>query len=168
VPADSVQADQLWEAMQDSLRRHRFQLDRVDRRAGVMTTLPEGSQHFFEIWRKDVATRTDWWAATLNPIRRWVEASISPGEDGLTKLVVVVHKERLSSPDRQFNNSGAAFQYFAESLPSTTGLARVTAADDRWLDLGRDPAMEDRLLHDMLNGAGLEPVAASETHHNGA
>ena len=72
-----------------------------------------------------------------------------------TQLEVAVHKQRFSSPDRQFNSTGAAYQYFGDSLPATTGEPRVTAADDRWLDLGRDPAMEDRLLQAILERAHL-------------
>src|SRR3990172_3469060 len=151
VTEPSEHADQLWEAVQETLRRGRFQIDRVDRAAGIVTTLPEASQHFFEFWRHDVDTPRDAWEATLNPMRRWVEVSLTRADDGpWTQLAVVVHKERLSSPDRQFNSSGAAYQYFGESLPSTTGKSRVTAKDDRWLDCGRDPAMEDYLLRAIL------------------
>ncbi len=157
IASDSPQADQLWEVVQDTLRRHRFRLDRVDRRAGVITTIPETSQHFFEFWRHDVDTWSDLWEATLNPIRRRAEVSLTANEDeqAWEQICVVVHKEQLSSPDRQFNSTGAAYQFFGDSLPSTTGLARVTAEHDRWLDVGRDAAMEDRLLRLMLAGAGL-------------
>jgi hypothetical protein len=157
----SEQADQVWEAIQETLRRHRFRLDRVDRRAGVITTVPEMSQHFFEIWRKDVATRHDLWEATINPVRRWVEVRVSGDqEESWGRLAVAVHKQRLSSPDRQFNSTGAAYQYFGNSLPSTTGLGRVTPEHDCWLDLGRDAAMEDYLLERILYRAGmpLEPI----------
>lgn len=155
----SEQADELWEAIQETLRRHRFRLDRVDRSAGVVTTMPEMSQHFFEFWRHDVDTRADFWEATFNPIRRWVEVSVSRGDDNAwNELGVVVHKERFSSPDRQFNSTGAVYQYFADRLPSTTGLVRVTAEHDRWIDLGRDPAMEDYLLRSILERAALETI----------
>ena len=153
----SAEADQLWGSIQDTLRRHSFALDRVDRRAGVVSTMPETSQHFFEFWRHDVETRRDSWEASLNPIRRWVEVSVARGDDETwAGLSVMVHKERLSSPDRQFNSTGAAYQYFGDNLPSTTGLARVTAEDDRWLDVGRDSAMENHLLRVILRGAGIE------------
>ena len=156
VAKPSDQADQLWEAVQETLRRHCFQLDRVDHRAGAITTLPEISRHFFEMWRHDVETRDDFWEATLNPIRRWVEVTLSrEDQQSWGKLSVAVHKERLSSPDRQFNSTGAAYQYFGDSLPSTTGLIRVTKGHDRWLDLGRDPAMEDYLLRAILSRAGI-------------
>jgi len=156
----SEQADQLWEAVQETLRRGRFQLDRVDRQAWVITTLPEASQHFFEFWRHDVDTRRDAWEATLNPMRRWVEVSLTREGDGpWAQLAVVVHKERLSSPDRQFNSSGSAYQYFGEGLPSTTGKSRVTAKEDHWLDCGRDPAMEDYLLRKIMEPPAKSPVS---------
>ncbi len=153
----SPQADRLWEAVQETLRRHRLRLDRVDRRGGVITTLPEISQSLLEFWRHDVDTMPDLWEATLNPLRRWVEVSVRRGDDNAwNELAVMVHKERLSSPDRQFNSTGAAYQYFGDSLPSTTGMVRVTPEDDVWLDLGRDPAMEEYLLRAILERAGLE------------
>lgn len=162
----SEQADELWEAIQETLRRHRLELDRVDHRAGVITTMPVTSQHFFEFWRHDVDTWPDLWEATLNPIRRWVEVTLTRGEDHrMNRLAVAIHKQRLSSPDRQFNSTGAAYQYFGDSLPSTAGLVRVTAADDVWLDQDRDPAMEEHLLRAILERAGVEfgpqPSAAS-------
>jgi len=151
----SAQADRLWEAAQDTLRRHRFRLDRVDRCAGIITTMPETSQTLFEFWRHDVDSWPDLWEATLNPLRRWVEVIVTRGENNTwNELAVVVHKERFSSPDRQFNSTGAAYQYFGDNLPSTTGMMRVTPEHDVWLDQGRDAAMEEYLLGAILERAG--------------
>lgn len=151
----SPRADRLWDAIQETLRRHRFELDRVDRRAGVITTMPETSQALFEMWRHDVDTWPDLLESTVNPLRRWVQVTLVPDDDTDETLHVVVHKERLSSPDRQFNSSGAAYQYFAGRLPSTTGAVRVTEKETTWIDIGRDPAMEEHLLHAILTRAGL-------------
>lgn len=152
----SNQSEVLWEAIQETLRRGRFRLDRVDRHAGIITTMPETSRQFFEVWRHDVDTREDLWESTLNLIRRRVHVNVDREEDGRsTGLSVAVYKERFSSPDRQFNSTGAAYQFFGDRLPSTTGQAKVTSADDRWLELGRDPAMEDYLLRAILERAGM-------------
>ena len=77
--------------------------------------------------------------------------------------MVRVYKQRLSSPDRQFNSSGAAYQFFGDSLPSTTGKAIRPEVDDRWIDLGRDHALEDALLKSILSRAGKGSVASRET-----
>lgn len=157
----SSEADGLWESVQETLRRHRFRLDRVDRRAGVVTTYPVTSQHFLEFWRHDVDTMPDLWEASWNPLRRWVRIELNPANVvAWSELTVFVHKQRLSSPDRQFNSTGAAYQFFGYSLPSTTGAVRVTPEEDRWLDMGRDAAMEDRLLRAIMNRAGL-PMSES-------
>jgi hypothetical protein len=164
VAVESAEADRWWEAAQELLRRRGFRLDRVDRRAAVITTLPEVSQHWFEFWRRDVATATDYWQATLNPVRRWAEirftSASGEGESASaiwTDVAIVVHKERLTCPDRQFNCSAAAYQFFGESLPSTTGAIKVTVEEDRWLAEGRDAALETRLLQDLW---GLNDQAA--------
>lgn len=152
----SVRADEVWDAIEETLRRNRFRLDRTDRRAGVITTMPETSQHFFEFWRHDVDTRPDFWEATLNPLRRWVEVNVTRGEEGRwTGLALVVHIERFSSYDRQFNSTGALYEYFGDTMPATTGLTPESAPQDRWLDLGRDRAMEEYLLRAIRGRAGL-------------
>jgi len=159
----SAEADHLWASVQETLRRQQFQLDRIDRTAGVITTKPETSRHFFEFWRKDVATARDAWEATVNPLRRWVEVRLAPGEDeSWNEISVLVHKERLSSPDRQFNSTGAAYQYFGESLPSTLGQHRVTAQLDRWYDVGRDPAMEDHLLREITEACAAVEASRAQ------
>lgn len=158
VEASSPRAEVLWTSALDTLRAQGLRLDRVDRRAGVITTLPESSQHFFEFWRHDVDTAPDFWEATMNPFRRRVDVNIVRSDDGRwTELAVIVSKQRFSSPDRQFNSTGEAYQYFGNQLPSTTGLAHVTSEHDEWLDLGRDPAMEEYLLRAILRRAESHP-----------
>lgn len=151
----SEQADRLWNAAIDTLRQRRFVLDRVDRSAGVITTLPETSQHLTEPWRKDVYTWRDLAESTLNPLRRWVEVRFAMDEGTWHAIEVIVHKERLSAPDRQFNNSGAAYAFFGYSLPSTTGLAKITPAQESWVNIGRDEHGEAHLLSAILACAGL-------------
>jgi len=152
----SQEADATWTAIQDTLRQNYMPLDRVDRRAGIITTTPVMSQHWFEFWRGDVATREDALESSVNPIRRWVEVTVAmDNARNWTQVSVAVHKQRLSSPDRQFNNSGAAYQFFGESLPSTVGDPKVTAADQHWIDAGTDPALEEFLLKKMLENTGI-------------
>ena len=142
--------DDVWEVVQEVLRRQGWRLDRLDREAGLMTTLPETSQHFFEVWRKDVNTRPDFWEATMTPVRRWAQVQVSTAGAG-SEVLVTVHKEQLSSPDRQFNSSGAAYQYFGTSLPSTAG-KKITPEDDRWVGRGRDSAMEQYIMGAIMEG----------------
>ncbi len=147
--------DRLWSAAKETIRRQGYQLDRVDRNAGVISTLPEVSQQLFEFWRHDVDTPKDLWESAFNPIRRRVDMTMQSNQDqpGLMKLEVVVTKQRISSLDRQFNSTIAAYQYFGNDLPATTGQQQTTQVDEKWIDLGRDPAMEDYLLRQILHRA---------------
>ncbi len=153
----SDRAERLWQAAGDAVRSHGFTLDRTDWREGVITTLPETSSSIFEFWRHDVQTNEDLWESTVNPIRRWIEVRVDPDDSGFWRaLTIVVHKQRLSSLDRQFNSTGAAYQYFGDSLPSTTGSASVSSDNAQWIDIGEDPALAERLLTFIWEHARLE------------
>ncbi|GJM26151.1 MAG: hypothetical protein DHS20C16_25660 [Phycisphaerae bacterium] len=153
--ADQTQLSDLLETCEDVLRDQGFRIDRVDRRAGVVTTYPETSKHFFEVWRKDVATSYDFWEASLNTIRRSVEIQAEPDlAKGETRMTLKVKRERFSAPDRQFNNSIAAFQFYGDALPSVSTGERVTRADVEWIEDGRDLAMEELLINKIAARAG--------------
>ncbi len=147
--------DRLWAAAKETIRRLGYRLDRVDRRAGVISTLPEMSQQLFEFWRHDVDTPQDLWESAFNPIRRRVDIAMrtSLDEPGQMTLEVIVTKQRISSLDRQFNSTIAAYQFFGSGLPATTGQQQSTQVVDKWIDMGRDPAMEDYLLRQILQRA---------------
>lgn len=195
VAFDSPESDRLWNAAREVLRDHRFTLDRVDRRRGVITTMPETSQGVGEFWRSDVATREDLWESTLNAMRRTVTirfvgadpddaAGASAGSSATrelpgggaaslgaearewTSIEVVVRRERFASKERQFTSTGAVYQVFGSQLPSISGEA-LTEADDRWVDKGRDPAMEERIIEEILEVAGLSCCAKHSSAGSG-
>ena len=146
--------DALFEACLDTLRAQRFKLDRVDARAGIITTFPITSQQAFEFWRKDVHTAYDLMEATLLTIRRRVEIQLLREGDALPhELVVSVYRERFSTPDRQYNTSAAAFRVYSRSLPSTAGRRIVPERDNAWLPAGRDGVLERRLIDEITEHA---------------
>lgn len=155
VEQDASAASAFWEGVEETLHDRGFELDRVDRRAGVITTLPVTSQQFFEFWRHDVDTREDLWEATFNSIRRRVEVTVSRGDGGAwSDVSVVVYKQRYSAPDRQFNSTGELYEYFGTALPTTTGEIDVGTERDRWIDIGRDPAMAAYVLDRIIKRTG--------------
>lgn len=79
----------------------------------------------------------------------------APGVPSQLRMEVRVVKEQLSRPDRQFNQSGALFQFFGSELPATTGQPRLGPEDERWIDRGRDRAMERYWMETILRRAGL-------------
>ncbi|MEE9293362.1 MAG: hypothetical protein V3W34_00140 [Phycisphaerae bacterium] len=165
-PEAAVSRDEfpnVWQAATNVLRRQRFKLDRTDRRAGLITTRPVGSQHFFEFWRDDVATSRDFWEATLCSVRRRVMVKIDRDQhDKMCLVTVMVRKERFSTPERQVTNSATAALFLSNELPDVGSGQPIGDDDTRWQDLGRDPALERRLRELILREAsstGLVGVA---------
>ncbi|MBN1512724.1 MAG: hypothetical protein JXB13_11980 [Phycisphaerae bacterium] len=161
--AGPEQSAMLWETCQDVLRQNRFALDRVDRPAGVITTYPTTSQQFFEFWRHDVNTAYDLADSSLSTVRRQARVDVTPAESDANKMrvSVVVRVQRLSSPERQFNNSATVLQCFGDELPGEAGQQRLTRADDYWIDLGRDAAMERYLLDRIIRDGSYVELASS-------
>lgn len=162
--------DAIWSSLREALHDEGFRLALVDRFNGRVTTEPVVSQHFFEFWRRDVATPEDWCQATLNPIRRRVEVILPPPADGAqeVELQVTVHKERLFSPERQFNESGAFFQFFGYALPSVAGGGELHPKTDRWIPVGEDAAMAQVYLAAILKRASVVPASPSVTQNPSA
>ncbi len=154
--ADTGGYDRVWESCQEVLRRHRFELDRVDRRGGVITTHPVTSQSFFEFWRHDVDTAFDLMESTLRAVRRQAIVRItSDPDDAVSRLEVTVRRSTLASPERQFNGSSSALRVFGEGLPGVRGEPYMSRKDNYWIDDGRDAAMERRLLERIIKRAGI-------------
>jgi hypothetical protein len=159
------QRDTLWDAAQVVLREHHFRLDRVDRRAGLISTTPQTSQHAFEFWRKDTDTAHDFLEASLRTVRRSVEVAVSPAEvnagedeavaDAADAMVTVtVRREYFCTPERQFNSSIAALRMFGNELPRADTGERIIPTDTYWIDAGRDLALERYLLGEILRRGG--------------
>jgi hypothetical protein len=151
---DTDDYDVLFETCLEVLRVHGYKLDRVDQRAGLITTFPITSQQFFEFWRDDVETAYDVMEASLLTIRRRAEIQVLGEAEGSDhRLVVSVYREKLSTPDRQYNSSAAAFRVFSRTLPSTAGKTIVPERDDVWLPAGRDGLLERRLIREITGRA---------------
>jgi len=166
VPDDAA-FDRLWESCQEELRLHRFPLDRVDRRAGLITTFPVTSQSLFEFWRHDVDTPFDLLESSLRTVRRTATVQIGPGrgegeevlDSAGARVIVTIHRETFATPERQFNSSSAALRVFSEELPGVRGEPFFTKEDDYWIDDGRDAVMEERLLGRILRRAARTDTA---------
>ena len=162
---DDTQMDRLWDAARQVLLNHRFELDRVDRRRGLISTLPVTSQGCLEFWRHDVDTAYDLLEATLRTVRRSAVVQVDR-QAGATvaEVTVTVRRETFATPERQFNNSASSLRIFGDSLPGVQGERLLTREDDYWIDGGRDGAMERRLLERILLRAALpaEPGVVTE------
>lgn len=76
------------------------------------------------------------------------------------RLSVQVQKLRYSAPDRQITTASGALGLFDKKIPTTEGLRAARDRSAHWIPLGRDAALEDYLLLEIvgLRGAGIEPA----------
>jgi hypothetical protein len=152
---DDVQP--LWDTALAVLIKHDFRPDRQDRTAGIITTHPTTSQQWHEPWRQDVADKYSLAEASLHTIQRQATVRFTrnaqaqrPAAENWT-IEVQVDVYRLSVPEYQITSSSSAIRSFNADLPTVTGEKVADArAARRWVPLGRDGEMEERLLSRIL------------------
>ena len=84
----------VWDASSDVLIDYRFSIDRLDRRAGIISTDPQASKHFFELWRRDKTTRKGALENTVQPLYRVASVKITKGDDGNYSPCVTIFVSR--------------------------------------------------------------------------
>ncbi|MCK4602216.1 MAG: hypothetical protein KAU28_07105 [Phycisphaerae bacterium] len=128
----------LWQASQEVLGEYYFTLDRLDRRAGVITTEPITGKHFFEFWRHDAAGNFDLAEGTIQTIYRIAKVTIRPVAGGAAyQAAVEIRVERSDQLTSQVTSTSEAYDMFI--LP---GAGRERAK--YLLDYGRDELGEER------------------------
>lgn len=110
---EQAQYNAAWDATLETLRAYNFDVDRQDRRAGVVTTLPLLGQHWFEFWRKDAATAYDLAESSIHRIYRTATVQIAPtGDDRGYAADVTVRVSRSSAAQRRVGSTGEAYGMF--------------------------------------------------------
>lgn len=152
----------LWDTALAVLIKHDFRPDRQDRTAGVITTHPTTSKQWHEPWRQDVADSYSLGEASLHTIQRQATVRFirnsattqpvgAPATAENWSIDVQVDVYRLSVPEYQITSSSSAIRAFNADLPTVTGEKVADARGARrWVPLGRDGAMEERILSRIL------------------
>ncbi len=122
---------------------------------GRIETAYQGGATWLEPFRKDSVGSFNRWESTFQTIRRSAVVRVIPDANGyLVEVVVQKEIEDLPHPERA--TAGAATFLNNESLPTQrAGDVSRTISSPRWLPLGRDPALEAKILADVharLNG----------------
>ena len=144
-PADR---DLLFDAAGDTLRQYRFELDRQDRLAGMITTFPDTSASWFEFWRVQPTPAYYWAESNLQTIQRQATVQLRPTEQvDLLELDVQVDRYRYGLEERQIDNAAAAMRLFSSAAPTASGqMERAEDSGHRVL-LGRDAQLERKLIN---------------------
>ena len=122
---------------------------------GCIQTVPLTGATVLEPHRKDSVGSFNRWESTFQSIRRRATVRVIPDANGYL-VEVIVEKELEDLPKPEKGTAGTAVFQSELSLPSKR-LEEVSRTRQSmcWISLGRDPALEQRMLADIharLNG----------------
>lgn len=176
LPLPPVDRDVLWTNLVDVVDDY-FQIEREQRVQQVGNVLTEGridtypvvGATIFEPWRGDSANLQERWEATLQSIRRRATLRVVPTGEGylvdvlvLKELEDVPRPEHATAPSASLRNDSALWRFTVPPL----GQAPTAG----WILLGRDPALEQRIIDQLqarfmrmsIAPARLPPVPAPQ------
>jgi hypothetical protein len=123
---------------------------------GRIETAYQGGASWLVPFRKDSVGSFNRWESTFQTIRRKALVRVMPDANGFA-VEVIVEKELEDLPHPERAMAGAAAFRFDQSLPSDRAQeVGRTFSSERWLPLGRDAALEAKMLADIqarLHGA---------------
>jgi hypothetical protein len=127
---------------------------------GRIETVPQVGATWLEPHRRDSVGNFNRWESTFQTIRRRAVVRVIPDATGYL-VEVIVEKELEDLPKPEHATAGAATFRNDGSLPSRR-LEQIgrTQASPRWIQLGRDPPLEQRILadiHSRLSGVNVRP-----------
>ncbi|MBS0190951.1 MAG: hypothetical protein U0573_03525 [Phycisphaerales bacterium] len=155
VPAD--QYGPTFSAAREVLHSYRFTLDRIDARAGIITTRPKSSSGFFTPWDTEQSTISQEWEDTINHELRSVQVSFAPlveipekpqtagprtgrdiNADLLehpleTQMAVTVKVDRVEQFGWRYNTKSVHLATLSENPALASNRTEVPMADDEYL-----------------------------------
>jgi hypothetical protein len=127
---------------------------------GRIDTLPQIGATLLEPHRRDSVGRYNRWESTFQTIRRRGTVRVIPDAQGYL-IDVMVEKDIEDLPHPEHSTAGAAtFRNDSSITNEYDQPASPTRLAGNWILLGRDPALEQRILADIQ--ARLSPQAAPQ------
>ena len=154
----------VWEQMVDVVDDY-FKIEREDRvrvvgdvvTEGRLETHPRVGSTWLEPWHADSASREEKLESTLQTIRRRAILTVRPAEGGyLIDVAVFKEREHLHRP--QFSTAGSATFRHDTSIQRFDSRARPGPVTLGWIPIGRDPALEQRIIAQLLQRFGSLPI----------
>ena len=152
IAIEQASFDQVWVACLDSLEDRGLEVDRQDRRFGLIVSEPTVGQQAFEFWRKDAVSSDDVMLSSLHTIRRVVAIQVTTQGPMEFEVRVEAQAQRASIASDQLDNAAEAFELVRKhgvpAAPSRRDYMRPQA-EQVWVDVGREHALEQYILEDI-------------------
>ena len=161
----STDHDLVWEQMVDVIDDY-FKIEREDRVQVVGGVVTEGrlethsrvGSTWLEPWHHDSASRQEKLQSTLQTIRRRATLTVRPAEGGyLIDVAVFKEREHLHRP--QFSTAGSAILRHDSSIKRYDIQSRPDPITLDWIPIGRDPALEQRIVAQLQRRFAAMPTA---------
>jgi len=141
----------VWDASIDTLNQFYFTVDRQDRRAGVIATLPIASQQWFEFWRRDAVLGRQLFEDSIQTLYRSARVVIRPARPGSDEYTASARVEvyRSDGVSPQVTSTSEAYDLFLltgdEMFTRTLLLHAQPGGPGKMTPLGRDRLLERRI-----------------------
>lgn len=143
-------SDRLWQQSQAELKSRGFDLDKVDRRHGIIETHPRTSSQWYEFWARDVVTFQSRAEASLHTLRRHVHLEMAADADNQSHLTCRALVARQVIPPSVVSGPARANSILAGTASRMPGLTDPRREQhEQWLPLGRDLALEQDILRSL-------------------
>ena len=154
----------VWETMVDVVDDY-FQIEQEEpvrlvgnvATEGRLDTFPAVGSTILEPWRGDSASRYEKLESTLQSMRRHAVVRVVPAEGG--HLVdVAIYKELEDVAELESASAGAATFRHDSSLTRVVNPVGTQEINDGWIPKGRDTALEQRILGQLINRVDEAPI----------
>jgi len=127
----------------------RFTIEYPQMNPDRVTTDPLTGDSWFEFWRSDTIGPEQRAESSLATIRRTATVIITP-QDGGTRVLVKVAKQRLSAPNTAPQSIGESINLYDRRETDLVRQDDLAPDHYQWLDKGRDSALEQVILERIL------------------
>ena len=125
---------------------------------GRIDTYPKIGATIFEPWDSDSANGYERWESTLQSMRRDAVVKVTPAQGGYwIEVVVSKYLENCSQPEQ--STAGKATFPYDDTLTRVVNPPGGRDVNRGWIRLGRDPALEQRILGQLADRLHLPPAA---------
>lgn len=155
--------DVLWDRIVDVVDDY-FEIEREDRvrqvgdvlTVGRIDTHPINGATLLEPYRKDSATMYERLESTFQTIRRRAVVQVIPSDQGYL-IEVAVYKELEDAPRPEYATTGSATLRHDTTLRGEQDIVGGQATNIGWIPQGRDVALEQTLLTQILMELRVSP-----------
>ena len=152
VAVEDAGFDAVWGVCLASLKDRGLEVDRQDRRFGLIVSKPTVGQQFFEFWRKDAVNSDGLLLSSLHTVRRIVSIRVTSQGAMQFEVQVEAQAQRASIATDQLDNAAEAFEMLQQhGVPASPSLRDYTRPQGEpvWVDIGREPDLEQSILEDI-------------------